>query len=864
MSASPRGGGAGTAAQQPGRPKPDEASYGASVGDAYTTEMVTDPNAAVTEQTQAENETAATPSNGYDYGNYYDAASYQNYYYQDDDGNYYYYTDPQQAVSNDVPENINVNVAPTPQNLVRSYEYASYDPPRYHWFVDIIVDTFFSKPFRVYLTILLYCSAAFIGALGLNYTFAMLYRLFSPPNPAANKDLQSFAYFAMFFYFSFVVTSTLCALMDMVRNLWIQKRGDAVFWGMSHQRFSKRKPPYIVYLVIILVTVFMPLLWGIIEAGLKKQSLLYVGQRYANVAVLATTFLVLICYVWFYWRAIVFKRSSIRKRVERDDFELRRRAYRGAPEKMRKVHWYHASTVLEEFGVDGDTLLYNSVVFTVGCVPLFALYAAQTLSTYTGTPSVAWPAIASISLMCVYVLSWMTVLRRKNQWAAYMSFALIVVLLALGLAGGGIGGYPTTVGIVAVLFVAAHGMVSRKRKHVLTRKELCATLKIPYTTPPEEEEGGNGEQQPQELRVDTYLFCCRDLLLDYMRCCDVKRYFGYRHPDVVEAERRFMISRIALRTDQKALFVWWIFVMFAVAFVVALSNGIQYRFDTPMAASAGAPVAGLHPSLPLCATVFNPDGSAPLAMLDLALLAALSYTYGTNGDADFATWFSSKPSLVRLSPVVLPYTLNFATDGTNISFSDYVDVSSNYHVITLNSNNRGLALFRDLDDWGESIALQAAGAISPLINIWDEQDRGAFVQKARFLKNWFPPSIALDSVTAYIATLNSSGDASGILIVGDQFNGGYAKRLSATLNLPFVAFNPPGTKYVGDFLLNGTQLTSVRSLWSYVDSLEDTATTDYYPCNATLSANRCGRISTVVQYLLETCGDPAGRSMNQI
>ncbi|KAG5472592.1 hypothetical protein LSCM1_03997 [Leishmania martiniquensis] len=836
--------------------KQDDISYEASVGDGYTTEVVTEPNAATTEQTQAENETAASASNGYDYGNYYDPSSYQNY-YRDDDGNYYYYVDPQQFVSNNAPPDTDASVPPTSQNLVRSYEYASYGPPTYNWFVDIVVDTFFAKPFLVYLTVLLYCAAAFIAALGLNYSFAMLYRMFAPPIPNVNKNLQPFAYLAMFLYFSFVIVAALCALMDMIRNLWTLKRDDVVFWGLSHQFFSKRKPPYFVYIAIILVTVFLPLFWGIIEAAVKKQSLVYVAQRYANVAVLAATFLVTICYVWFYWRALVFKWSSIAHRAERDDFQLRRYAYRNHPEKMNKTHWYHSSTVLEEFGVDRETLRYNSVVFTVGAVPLFALYAAHTLSTFTGAPQVTWPAIASLAVICIYVLSWMTVLRRKSQWATYASFILIAVLLVLGVAGGAIGGNAATVGIVLVLFVAAQGMVSRKRKHSLTKRELQATLKLPYSEQVEEE-------MSKKPRVDTYLFCCRNLILNYMKCCDVAKRFGYRHPDVVEAERRRMIHRIALRTDQKALLVWWIIVMLAVAFVVALSNGIQYRFTTQIAASTNESVPGLAPSLPLCETVFNADGSAPLKVLDLAFLAALSYTFGANGDADFAVWFSSKPFLVRMFPVVLPYTLNFATDGTNISFSDYVDVSNNFHVITLNSNYRGLSIFRYLDDWGESIALQASAAISPLIGIWDEQNRAAFVRKARFLKNWLPPSTALDSVKSYIAALNSSGKVSGILIVGDQFNGGYAKKLSAELKLPFVAFNPPGTKYMNEFLENGMQLSAVRSLWSYVDSLEDAANTVYYPCSSTLSSNRCGRISTVVDYLLETCGDETGRLMKQV
>ncbi|GET90984.1 hypothetical protein, conserved [Leishmania tarentolae] len=857
MKSNSLGGGVNGSFYYHSRSKQDEGSYEVSNGDGYTAEMVTDTNAPATEQTQAENEMVVSVPNTYDYGNYYDPSLYQSYYYQDDEGNYYYYADPHEALSTEAPQGLHSSVTPTPQNLIRSYEYASYDPPTYNWFADIVVDTFLSAPFRVYLTILLYCAATLIAALGLNYTFALLYRLFAPPIPNTNKNMQSFAYFSTFFYLSFVIVALLCALMDMVRNLWTLNRSDVLFWGISHRYISKRTPPYLVYLAIVLVTVFLPLLWGIMEAAVQKQSLVYVAQRYATVAVLAALFLVIVCCAWLYWRALAYKWLAIQNRSKQDDFELRRRAYKAHPEKMNKVHWYHASTVLEEFGMDGNTLLYNSIVFTVGCVPLFSLYAAQTLSTYSGTPSLAWPAVASVSIACVYIVSWMTFLRRKSKWATYTSCALIVLLLVLGIVGGAVGGQPSTTGVVVLLFFASQGMVLRKRKHSLTKKELRATLKLPNTEQTEDD-------APHERRIDTYLFCCRSVILDYLKCCDVKKYFGYRHPDVVEAERRFMINRMALRTDQKALLIWWVIVMFAVAFVMALSKSTQYRFTTPIAVSTGTPETGLTPSTPVCETVFNVNGSAPLKMLDLALLAALSYTYGANGDTDFATWFSSKPSLLRIHPVALPYTLNFNTDGTNISFSHYVDVSSKYHVITLNSNNRGLSLFRDLDDWGESIALQAAGSISPLINIWDEHNRAAFVQKARFLKNWLPKSTALDDVKKYIAALKKTGDSIDILIVGDQFNGGYAKRLSAELHLPFVAFNPPGTKYIDVFLTNGTQLSGVRSLWSYVDSLEDTVNTVYYPCKANLSSNTCGRISSVIEYLLTTCGDPTGRSMNRV
>lgn len=82
-----------------------------------------------------------------------------------------------------------------------------------------------------------------------------------------------------------------------------------------------------------------------------------------------------------------------------------------------------------------------------------------------------------------------------------------------------------------------------------------------------------------EMRVDTYLCCCHEVLLNYLRCFNVKRIFGYTHPEVKRASRLYAQVHIALRTDQKVLFVWWIIVMFAVAFTIGLGNGVMYSFS---------------------------------------------------------------------------------------------------------------------------------------------------------------------------------------------------------------------------------------------------------------------------------------------
>ncbi|EPY18621.1 hypothetical protein STCU_09852 [Strigomonas culicis] len=484
---------------------------------------------------------AAAAEGGEYYNEYYDPNQYQGY-YQDAEGNYYYYpVDPQQEMANETVEN--AGVAPTPSNLIRSYEYEDWEPKRFHWFVDIVVDTFFSKPFMVYLTILFYCAAVLIATVGLDYTFALTYRMFAPPDPKGNQDLQVFAYLTTFFYLSFILVSAFCALFDMLRNLWWQDREDTVFWGFSHLFLVKRNPPFLIYLIIIVMTVPFPILWCLIETAIKRQSFVFFAQRFANISILVTTFLVVICYAWFFCLAFARKRQSVHYRTQWDDFYLRTRAYKHSPEKMVKTHWYHSSKVLEEFGMDRQTLRYNVIVFIVGCVPLFALYTGTTLSTSTGDPSVTWGAISSLAAIGLFFVAWLTLLHRKGQWSVYIAFVFIGIFLILGVVGGALGDHAQIIGVVIATFIASQGMMTRKRRHALSRKELCATLKVPLNK--------DIEQRKENKRVDTYLFCCRDLLLDYMKCCDVKTWFGYRHPDVVRAERRYATKKHCLANRSK-------------------------------------------------------------------------------------------------------------------------------------------------------------------------------------------------------------------------------------------------------------------------------------------------------------------------
>ncbi|RNF02372.1 hypothetical protein TraAM80_06450 [Trypanosoma rangeli] len=794
------------------------------------------------EQAQQPEGVTETPTENYD-PNY-----YQNYYYEPSDGNYYYYP-PQDGITNEADEDAG-EVPVTPENLIRSYEFEDWEPRSYGWYIDTILEIFMSVEFRLYLFFLLYCTGVLLLVLSLNWTFEVLFRMHVSSSGEQFDPTFLFGFFVVFILLSFTLVTWFCTWMDILKGLKHVKRDDVYFLGMSH--YSGKNPPYIVYLVVILATTVFPFLWSVIATSTNNQSILFFAQSYAFISIIVTMFGILFCYAWLYWSALRLKQQAFKKRKERDEFTLWEKAasHRGA--RPLKKRWYHASTVLEEFGLDGKSLRWNAVVFTIGYVPLLALYMAQVLRSLIGSPQVTWGAAFSITLTCVYAISWLSLLHRKAQYSVYLSLYLITALLVAGLVCGGILLSKELTFMVIVLFIAAQGMLTRKTPHTLTRKEKCVLFQIPLDA--------EMQHDVQRRRFDTHLLCCRDAVMSCLKCFDVKTFFGYRHPDIVRAENQYALHNIAIRTDQKVLLYWWLILLFALAFVISIGNVMVYEFTSNIA-TKGGPIIAQNSKLPLCSMRYNQNGSAPLTIYDLSLLSALAYTFAGYGDADFATWFSQFPQLIRQYPLRLQPNWDYATSGMAIPFSDYTDLRSDYHFVTLNSNNRGLSLLRNVDEWGTTMALQVAGAISPLFSIWPENYRTSFVYGASFLTRWFPSADALKGVSEYIEGLISAGKQDRILLIGDQFNGGYAKILSYRYNLPFVAFNPPGTRYKLPLLDNGVQITLNRGVLSYIDSLEDTLNTIHLQCSSRYSSSRCSRIETTIDAIGAMCGDSYGRRL---
>lgn len=760
-----------------------------------------------------------------------------------------------EALLSTLPTTLRVEGVPEPQDTRENRLQQLF------WLSKVVLDVFFSKVFLIYLTVLLYSAGCLILMLNLEYSFASLFRLFSPPS--SQSIMEPFGYLAIYLLFTHVAVNCICVFVDMVKNLWIQVPGDCMFWGIS-ERAYKKKPPVWLYGVVILATLILPFFWSIIETAIESRSVVEVPQRFSNVAVLATLFLFLFFYLVFFCRALMYKWRAYVERNARDDFILKAKAYRRHPENMaKKAHWYHASTFLEEFGLDRDTLFYEIVVLTVGLIPILCIYAGQATAAFIGDPPVTWGLVASIGFSCVIALSWLSCLPSKGHWSAYFTFFLAIALLILGVVGAGSSCKPLSAILVIVLFALSQGLMTRKRAHQLTRKERQTLLNASADEPVFDARKWFPTSTPcRNIWFDPYLCCFKNAARTLCSCCSCcKKALKPRDPSVVLKEKEYARKKVALRTDHKYTLAWFIFLMVMVAFAVGLGNALQYDLSSSIAGKNSNAFTGKDTNNSICQLAFNSASSTPFSIVDLAFLGVLSYSYATTGDTDFVTWFSDFPQFYRVYPERLPPTFDYATTGISIPFSHYIDFSTGFHIITLNGNFRGLSIFRSIDDWGSVLALQAAKAISPLISMWPERYQETFVRVSGLYHDLFPPYKTLLNVTNYIQDIVSTGvQLENILVVGDEVNGGYSKFLAASTGVRYVAFNPPGTKYtLGSMDANGTQIIGSRSLWSLVDYLDTTGVSYFYSCPDTVSMNGCSNIMNTIQYLVDACGDPYGR-----
>lgn len=760
-----------------------------------------------------------------------------------------------------------VPISAVAETLLRTYEFEDWTPESNGWIVDVITELFFSLGFRIYLSFLMLCAGCVIFFLCISYTFSTLYRLFDPPYVSgAGTMYQSLAYFAVFFVQSFTTVAVFCTWMDMVKGIWGSTRKSTSFWGFSHEAFSKKKPPYFVHLLIMGFSTAFPLAWAAIETIAELRSVLLVASSFFYISVVVVMWYVAFCFGWFFWRALVEKRSAYARRFKSDDLREQRIINRGQVEKHVKGNWYYSESALEEYGLERKTISWSAPVFIIGLVPLFSIVTSVVREARSDLPNNGWVAIGVIFISVLLLLYQMVVSKNHAHRTVFFSMALIILLLVLGLAGCGVSGNGSLFAILFILIIASHGMLLRKRQHALTRKEVCALMQIAIDKEEEEER--------RENRWDTYMCCCRNALIASIQWLDIKTLFGYRHPKVREFEKKIVIERPALRSDYKVLLLWWLTVFVCYIFVVGIGHTMKRQWGS-IASKTNVPyVVPGNSSIPVCRLQINTGNAStsPLSLTDLAMLSAMQYSFGENAAFNFATWFNQYTHLVQEYPQHLVTSFEMLASGNYIPFSVYRDSVTDMRIIVFAQQTIGAQLLQAIDYWGEVLALQVAGVVGPVISEWSLKDRRAFIRGAKFFKagldGGFDP---LDKVMEYIARLSIPKEK--IFLVGDGFNGGYAKIVGDRLGISSVSFSAPGTTLVADSTSISTQAATsvVRAEVSVMGSLmeiidpQSSVVDNHFSlgCRSETgnSLVQCGDISFVVKELLRICGDAYGRGI---
>lgn len=751
--------------------------------------------------------------------------------------------------------------------LVRTYEYEDYAPPSNGWAVDVVVEMFFSLFNRLYLTLLMCCAAAVIVFLCISFSYACLYRLFDPPMGDGDTFWQSMAYLCIFITFSIVATAVFCAWMDMMHGLWGATRQSTSFWGFSHPSFGKDKPPYMYYVVIMVVTLVLPGVWAGIEMLANGLSILRMASTFFYISTVVMMWLVAFCFVWFYWAAMVEKRRAYGRRFLSEDLREKRIVANGQAIKKVKSNWYYSESSLEEYGLEKKSIEWSAPVFIVGLVPLFGILSGTARVTRTDTPSNAWVAIGIIFISVLLLLFQMTTSKNHAHRTVFISLALILLFMVLGLIGCGVTSSGPMFAMLFILCAASQGLLLRKRQHALTRKEVCALLKIAIEREDEEER--------KEVRWDTYMCCCRNTLLAVIQWLDIKTVFGYRHPKVREFEKRIVVENPTLRSDYKVLLVWWITLFACLCFVVGIHAKMDATYAHPIATVSSTASTTSLPSASrtLCTIQFDVNSSKPLRILDLAMLSATGRTYGDAHDLTFAQWFYQYGSFLREYPTKTLTTRDLLGSGNRIPFTVYRNIATDFRVVVLHQQVYGTQMLQAVDFWGEEIALQVAGVLSPWIASWSDRDKASFIKGAKFFKNALNQEFDPLSDAASFIVASSGYRTRNIVVVGEGYNGGYAKILGKRLGVQSVSFNAPGVAvaFDEDAVTPVSTLTAQSvavdlqgNILGQVDIQPNEVDARFsLPCGAgdELSSIQCGSIFRMVNQLVATCGDTYGRGI---
>lgn len=766
--------------------------------------------------------------------------------------------------------------------LDRAYKFEDYEPRRDGWLADVATEIFISTFFKVYFGFFLFTAGVMIGFIFVDWICTTVYFAFSPPGDGV-AFVQSFGIISCFFFLSIAMVAAVCMWLDVVKIFVSHSRGDSDLWRISHRRFSTfaqlccgmcggsqkdarrerqrlarerqtQPSPWLLYLALIFLVLVFPIFYALISAASQKKSVLYFGQQLVFVTTITVSVILVLLYIWFNARAYMMKVRAVKNR-RNEDLSKTIVVDKDGKEKKAKNHWYRSQILLEEFGLDTRTLRWSIVAIPVGLTPIFAINVAMALDGESSNNNAAWVATVLV-MCCVLLLIQQVAEARRGHRAVFITLVFIAIYVVLGVVGCAVTGYPASIAVILISFVACQGSLIRKHDHTLTRKEICELLEIPLEM---KEDVGS-----RSSRFDTFLCAGRNTFFALFECFDIHTIFGYRHPKVVEHERALRRQRIGLRSDFKTLMGFWGIVGVFYFFVILIGKACVEKNTSVVSAVGSVGAVDGTTNFPLCKVPIVPVArfTRDLTIVDMAMLAVLSNSFGTDRDVDYATWFSDTPTLRRVYPTVSLFA------SSALSWEHFADSTTDSHIIVARGSNRGYHWAQHIFTWGEALAFQFASILSPQLVAWDLSDKRNFVKGIGFLKgsystDWLPTH-RLEEYVSQVRTTSSPNAT--IVIVGTGFAGGYAKIVAGRLGMTYVSFNAPGVELSWKlFGLNGFSSKSIDvvsqgSLISSVDVQTKEGLLHTIPCSED-SANKCSQMIYTLRTILNGCGDAQGRRL---
>lgn len=744
----------------------------------------------------------------------------------------------------------------------------TYEPTGNYWIADVSTEIFVSMPFRWYLTYQLYTVMIIFLFVGFDWSFGMFFRMFHGPDQDKSQFGQALAQFTMFILLSYVVVTFECCIMDMAKDVWAARSSDTKLWAIG---ISKKHSPWALHAAIILITFIVPIFWAFIAAIADGHSVFYFIQYFCFISTLLTIFVVLIV---FWWMNALSYRNKTRAYEERNTVEDCEDI--PADDEEHRMSWYQYETLMEEYGLDTMTIKWYVIVYVVGLVPIFSTLAALTQDGRTAKISVEWLIIA-ILMFCI-----MLMLQQLGTWkhkyrasiAAIFCIALfyLVTIIAIAVWGNGAEFFI----MYAVFLIMVQWLVLPKRAHQLTMREIHNLYGVPYKYQKGAEEiqklalqgiqATEPEEEPLPLpECDSYLCIWKMTVLTCMKCFDVRSVFGFKHPDIAKKEKELARERFGLRTDQRFLMLYWVAITIMLFVVLGMMRSVFVEFGSASVAARTGIASPASNPYPICNVSWNGNSSNKMLITDLAMLATLSYSWGTQFDKDLAILFSHYPSLVRVSPTKLPSNLEDAQSHPYVYWTTLRDTQTNLTVVLVRCLNRGVAWLRNFEMWGDSFALQTSSLLAPHMSLWLNSHKNNFADGMNFFKGWMGKNNGTTGIENQLLQLVKAGFGPKMVIVGHGFNGGIAQILGSIWRIRSVAFNSPGTAWISDrfgIQENSDKNLVVRSddLYAWLDDIDGNALVQFLPCQEK-TAKKCSDVRHTTMQLIESCGDPYGRSV---